>query len=76
MARQSAAQLNEAQRKRYAKRTREASNLKDIRNIRISKDRFIERLSLRQIASKRGVSVGCVRAVVSKGLLKTLLIGS
>ena len=42
----------------------------------ISKDRFIERLSLRQIAARRGVSVGCVRAVVSKGLLKTLLIGS
>ena len=76
MARQSATELNEAQRKRYAKRTGEASNLRDLRNMQISKDRFIERLSLRQIAAKRGVSVGLVRGVLAKGVWEKLLIGS
>ena len=76
MARQSAAQLNEAQRKRYAKRTGEASNLRGLRNMQISKDRFIERLSLRQIAARRNVSVGCVRGVLAKGVWEKLLTGS
>ena len=76
MARQSAAELNEGQRRRYAARTREASNLKDIRDMLISKDRFIERLSLRQIAARRGVSVGCVRGVLAKGVWEKLLTGS
>ena len=75
MARQSAAELNEGQRRRYRARTREASNLKDIRDILISKDRFTERLSLRQIAAKRGVSVGCVRGVLAKGVWEKLLTG-
>ena len=76
MARQSADELNAAQRKRYAKRTGEASNLRGLRNMRISQDRFIERLSLRQIASKRGISVGCVRGVLAKGVWEKLLLGS
>ena len=76
MARQSAAELNEAQRRRYRKRTEEASNLRGLRNMQISKDRFIERLSLRQIAARRNVSVGCVRGVLAKGVWEKLLTGS
>ena len=44
--------------------------------MQIAKDRFIERLSLRQIAAKRGVSVGCVRGVLAKGVWEKLLTGS
>ena len=66
MSRQTPEQVNAAQRKRYAKRTEEAAKLKTARDFGIVGDRSVKHLSLRQIASKRGVSVGCIRAVLSK----------
>ena len=66
MSRQTRDERNEGQRKRYAKRTQKSSNLKIARDFGIVGDRSVKHLSLSKIASKRGVSVGCVRAVLAK----------
>ena len=65
MSRQTKDERNAGQRKRYAERTEKTSNLKIARDFGIVGDRFALQLSLRQIAANRGVSVGCVRAVLS-----------
>ena len=65
MSRQTPEQVNEARRKRYAERTRDARKQREIRDFGIVWDR-IDGLSLRQIAIKRGVSVGCVRNVIGR----------
>ena len=66
MSRQTRDEVNETRRKRYAKRTEKSANRKKARDFGISGDRFALRLSLSQISTKRGVSVGCVRGVLSR----------
>ena len=56
--------VNKAQRERYAKRTKEATQRKSSRDFGIAGDRFVLGLSLRKIAAKRSVSVGCVRTYI------------
>ena len=54
MSRQTKDERNEAQRKRYAKRTEEAAKLKTARDFGIVGDSSVLHLSLRKIAAKRG----------------------
>ena len=66
MARQTSVQVNAARRSRYKQHTRKTANRKGIRNVGMVLDRGRAGLSLREIASKWGVSLGCVRGVLSK----------
>ena len=66
MSRQTKDERNSAQRRSYAKRTQKAAKLKIARDFGIVGDSSVLHLSLRKIAAKRGVSVGCVRGVLSK----------
>ena len=65
MSRQTLDQVNAQRRKRYAVRTVNARKQREIRDFGIVGDR-LDGLSLRQIAIKRGVSVGCVRNVIER----------
>ena len=58
-------QVNEQRRRRYAEQNGKPPNYREIRNFGIIVDR-VAGMSLREIARKRGVSVGCVRDVLSK----------